>query len=111
MRSLPIIAITLLCGCSDFGELFTKPRPYGLGQTPEGSPIFKQGWEDGCDTGLGVNGGLSYRRKSYRFKQDITMLDNPEYYGAWKTAYTYCRFYVWNWSRPWHGNTTYTVFD
>ena len=99
-----ISAMVALGGCSikQATELVTKPRPWGLGETPDGSPTFKQGWEDGCDTGLGVYGGAGYKRKAYRFRQDISQLDNPEYYRAWKDAYTYCRWYVWNWDRSWH---------
>lgn len=77
----------------------TKPRPWGLADTPEGSPIFQQGWEDGCETGMRVYGGLTYRM-AYQFKQDQELVNDPEYYTAWRDAYTYCRWYVWNWVRP-----------
>ena len=81
---------------------WTKPWPYGMGKAPEGSPTFQQGWEDGCATGLGAYGSGHYRKRSNRFRQDISMVDDPEYYRAWKDAYTYCRFYVFNWSRSFY---------
>jgi hypothetical protein len=101
MIGLVLILLISACSYKEATELFTKPRPFGLGETPDGSPTFRQGWEDGCDSGLGAYGGFHYRRKSYAFRQDITQIDNPEYYRAWKDAFTYCRWYVWNWARPW----------
>ena len=99
-----ILATIVLTGCETWTtveELFTHPRPYGIGETPEGSPVFRQGWNDGCDSGLGVYGGRLYRVKAYRYKQDLTQIDNPEYYRAWKDAFTYCRWYSWNWVKSW----------
>lgn len=101
MKKATIIFLFLipLGACQGVIDLWERPRPWGLGETPEGSPTFQQGWEDGCDTGLGVYGGPHYRKKAYRFRQDITQMDDPEYYRAWKDAYTYCRWYVWNWAK------------
>lgn len=83
-----------------YQQVVVKPRPWGLGKTPDGSPIFKKGWEDGCDSGLGVYGAQHYRKPAYKFRQDVTLIHNREYYRAWKDAYTYCRWYNWTWSRP-----------
>ncbi len=111
-----IITLTILCtlivtlsAC----QQFTKPRPWGLGETPDGTPEFRKGWEDGCDTGLRAYGGHWYRNRSgYKhFKQDLTLIHNPEYYRAWRDAFTYCRWYVWNWQRPARGtNNKYAIF-
>ncbi len=101
LRLLIILAIILqLSACKKVQQMVFEPRPWGMAETPDGSPVFRQGWEDGCNTGLGVYGGSAYRVNAYKFRQDITQTDNPEYYRAWKDAYTYCRWYVWNWSRP-----------
>ncbi|MCB2081340.1 MAG: hypothetical protein H6908_02830 [Hyphomicrobiales bacterium] len=93
-------ACLILSGCQAMYQQLVRPRPWGMGETPEGSTIFKQGWNDGCDTGLGVYGNDRYKW-AYTYKQDMTLLSNPEYYRAWKDAYTYCRWYVWTWLRPW----------
>lgn len=96
-----IVAVSIIfTGCEHMYNQITKPRPYGLAPTPEGTAIFKQGWEDGCDTGLSAYGNDTYKRL-YTFKQDLVLVDNPEYYRAWKDAYLYCRWYAWNWVRDW----------
>src|SRR4051812_3248108 len=85
-----------LGGCA--GQIFSPdspfaPRPAGMtGPSPDSPPDYLQGWNDGCDTGLGtmVSG---YYKSFYQFKQDQTMISNPVYYKAWKDAYTYCRHY------------------
>lgn len=104
MKRLSVIVILslVLSACStaaEIGERFTKPRPYGLAETPEGTAMFKRGWEDGCETGLVTYGNDRYKL-AYDFKQDHTLVLNDEYYRAWKDAYTYCRWYVFNWVRP-----------
>lgn len=106
-----LLAMVTLSGCITsrqdlvgvLPEFIIRPRPPGLGTTPEGPPEFQKGWEDGCDSGLYIYGGGAYRG-GYKYTQDINMANNPEYYKAWKDAYNYCRLYVWNWSRPWHGH-------
>ncbi len=82
-----------------YDQVMVKPRPWGLADTPEGSPLFRKGWEEGCNTGLGVYGGTHYHKPAYRFQQDLTLINNDEYYRAWRDAYAYCRWYAWNWNR------------
>lgn len=95
-----MVVAAMLSGCGDtFYQQLVRPRPWGMGKTPEGSPYFKQGWDDGCSTGVAVY-GIDRYKWSYTFKQDMTLVSNPEYYRAWKDAYTYCRWYNWKWNRP-----------
>tara|TARA_B100001564_G_C20658505_1_gene680425 strand:- start:1837 stop:2157 length:321 start_codon:yes stop_codon:yes gene_type:complete len=70
------------------------PWPYGLVKSaPPGSPPdYAKGWDDGCKTGLSTMNRQIYK-SFYGYKQDHTMADNPNYYKAWKDAYTYCRQY------------------
>lgn len=109
-----IIFILLVCamlsGCGDWfdraselslWEQIKRPRPWPLANTPEGTPMFQKGWNDGCDTGLQVYGNNMYNAAYEGFKQDPNLVDNPEYYRAWKDAYTYCRWSVYNWTRGW----------
>jgi hypothetical protein len=80
-----------------------RPVPYGIGKTPEGgSPEFTQGWEDGCESGIQAYGTDMYKM-SYTFKQDYELTKNPEYYSAWKDAWSYCRWYTFNWAKSWEG--------
>ena len=97
-----LIMVQLLSGCTLYlAKQVLKPKPYGMGDTPDGTPEFQAGWDDGCESGLSAYGGSRYKA-AYSFKQNVDLLDDPEYYRAWKDAYTYCRWYVWNWDRPWN---------
>jgi hypothetical protein len=82
-----------------------KPRPFGMEMEgpKDASPIFKQGWKDGCETGLAAYGSDHYRNLGYKFKQDISQINNTEYYMAWQNSYRYCRWYIWNYNRDWMG--------
>lgn len=85
-----------------------KPRPYGMEMEgpKDASPIFKQGWKDGCETGLAAYGADHYRGLGYKFRQDVTQINNVEYYMAWQNSYRYCRWYIWNFNRDFQGLTT-----
>jgi hypothetical protein len=102
---LNYLAIMVLClsltSCSLFQQ-FVNPRPLGMSETPDGSPIFKQGWEDGCETGLNAYGN-EYYKNLHSFQQDPYLIHDPEYYRAWNDSYQYCRWYTWVWVRPWQG--------
>lgn len=117
MRARLVLSIAValsLSACEDdpvgwyYNQAFVKPRPWGMGETPEGSPLFQKGWDEGCNSGLGVAGGKHYRKPAYRFQQDLSLINNDEYYRAWRDAYTYCRWYVNAWTTPQsHGNSLF----
>lgn len=64
-----------------------------LTQGPEGPPLFKQGWRDGCETGISATSNL-YQKYFYKFKQDSTLARDPVYYTGWKNGFSYCQRYV-----------------
>lgn len=69
------------------------PWPARMGKPPDNAPKdYKQGWYDGCITGLSTMSQVYYK-DFYGYKQDYTKVDNVMYYQAWKDAYTYCRQY------------------
>ncbi len=101
---IAISMLLLVSACDDgsgrsmsLSRIFT-PTPWGLGKTPDGSPKFQQGWEDGCESGLGSYGNTWYQAE-YDFKQDPNLIHDNEYYIAWKDGHSYCRWYVYNWAR------------
>lgn len=71
-----------------------KPMAWIFDQMPKNAPpMFKQGWIDGCTTGLA---GMTspYFRSFYHFTQDPKLRTDPTYYKVWKDTYTFCRHYA-----------------
>ncbi len=62
-----------------------------LGVDPPGTPEYKLGWEDGCDSGLSAEGDWSYKAM-YGFKKRPEMSANDQYKQGWNEGFSYCRF-------------------
>lgn len=69
-----------------------------LTQGPEGPTLYKQGWRDGCETGMSSVANM-LQRSFYTFKQNADLAQNKVYYTGWKTAYTYCQRYLFQYLR------------
>lgn len=66
----------------------------GMPKPPKyGPPAFKQGWKDGCETGMTVY-STDYLRTLYRTNIDTNQIKNPHYKRAWDSASRYCMYYV-----------------
>lgn len=61
---------------------------------PEGSPTFKKGFRDGCETLLSARGNSFYRSRYDGFKYDPELIDNPEYKFAIGRGYGFCFNYT-----------------
>lgn len=71
-----------------------KPGAWVFDQMPKDAPIaFKQGWIDGCKTGL-ASMTNDYYKSFYQYTQDASMRSDPLYYKAWKDTVTFCRHYI-----------------
>jgi hypothetical protein len=85
-----LIAILFLSNC----KLFTGSRRYLVANTnysiPDGTPVFQQGWRDGCENGLYSRGNTFYRTKYNGFQYSPDLMDNPEYKFGYGKAYSYC---------------------
>jgi hypothetical protein len=55
--------------------------------------MYIKGWQDGCESGAQASANHLYRLK-YKFRQDWTLLGDPEYVNGWDNAYDHCRKYV-----------------
>lgn len=64
-----------------------------LKEGPPGPPLFQQGWQDGCETGMSASSNL-LQKYYHSFKQDSTLARNPTYYTGWKNGWSYCQRYV-----------------
>ncbi len=81
--SIGLIAMTaLLASCRPPSLYFVDPP---------GSPEYKLGWEDGCDTGITAQNGMAYKM-IYGFKKRPELADNDVYKTGWNEGFTYCRF-------------------
>ena len=57
----------------------------------DSTPDFRQGWYDGCETGMHSGDNSFYKMFSKSNKQDgWKMVDSPDYKVAWNYAYWYC---------------------
>lgn len=85
MKVRPILLFGVLALCAGC-------RPLSLYMVqPEGPPEYKLGWEDGCDTGVGVaTGGVG--KMAFGFKKRPEFGDNEVYKGAWNEGFSFCRF-------------------
>ena len=87
---LLLLIISSLFGC----RFFSGPKSYYLAmmnyKVPDGSPIFKKGYSDGCESGLYSRGNVLYRVKYKGHRYDPTLIDHPEYKFAFGRGYGYC---------------------
>lgn len=99
MRAFAVILIVLISVTGCRGKFIseksiTAPKPFGMGGPPkDADPLYLQGWDDGCETGLSTM-VTGFYKTHYEFKQDPYKANNPVYYKAWKDSYTYCRQYA-----------------
>lgn len=91
-KIMAILLLTSLQGC-----LWMKPKPALLEIDPPGSPEFKMGFKDGCESGLATYGTIFYK-SAYSFYQNYDMLSNIDYDRAWHEAFNYCRHYSLKWN-------------
>lgn len=87
---LTLAAILLVSGCSYLDPTkpwYDKIRP----NSPQGvDAAYKQGWDDGCETGYAVYGNHFYKA-FHGYKRDSGMVGNYQYEVAWYNGYNYCR--------------------
>lgn len=88
-----LAVLSLLSACHSLPDNL-KPGAWILDQAPkDGPPEFKQGWTDGCESGMASMSNSLYKA-SYSFKQDKTLRNNPVYYKTWKDTFNFCRHYL-----------------
>ncbi len=76
--------------------VWSGPSPLFMSTDVPGTPEFKRGWEDGCQSGIAAY-GTAIQKMFYNFYQDYRMLHNPHYNAAWHEAFDYCRHYNAKW--------------
>lgn len=64
----------------------------------EYTPLYVEGWKDGCHTGVSATANYWYKMY-YGFKQDPIKAQDRVYYKGWKDAFTYCNRWIYQWNR------------
>lgn len=67
-------------------------------QGPEGPLLFREGWRDGCETGISITSN-TFQKYYYSFTQNPDLSSDSVYYAGWKTAYLYCSRYIFQYLR------------
>lgn len=101
MKIFLIFAILVLCSSCTYRPQVGPPWAQKLLRDgPDGPAEFKLGWQHGCETGISVTSN-AFQRHFYTFRQDEELANKPDrvYYKAWKTAYTYCHRYIFQYLR------------
>ena len=82
--TLSLLVLIFLVSC--------KPLPmYGL--APEGPQAYQDGFNDGCDTGVSIEGDF-YQKMFYNITKDPDQFDSSLYKRGWNEGYNYCRSYM-----------------
>lgn len=70
---------------------------YQMFKRPPGNDAYPdeyiKGWQDGCESGAEASSNYLYRLK-YKFRQDVSKIDNTLYINGWDSAYDHCRKYI-----------------
>ena len=88
---LIIIALSLmLASCfARSSPVYDLPYSYD----PNAPETWKLGWQHGCESGLSVYGS-DYYKSIYKFKQDVTRVNDNFYYKGWNDSFNFCRSYI-----------------
>jgi hypothetical protein len=95
---LIIIAINIVA-CDVTRDNIFAPNKRIFKQIPDNADDYedyKQGWLDGCETGMATGFSNDYYKTFYKFNKDKEMVKNgvKPYLRAWSTAMIFCRHYV-----------------
>ncbi len=91
--TIVIVCIVMLCACSG-NRSYSPTRPYALDVTPPpGSPIFQQGYSDGCESALSGMGN-QFVKVFHGFTYDTTQTKNKLYTRMWDASNNYCRLFL-----------------
>ena len=86
-----LLLLLTLNACETFHPAipwYDKIRPNTL--SDKVNPDYKQGFDDGCESGYAVYGNHFYKA-FHGFRRDATKVGNGQYEAAWYDGYNYCR--------------------
>lgn len=92
--TLFLVSIIFLSGCTGKNGWVDLTKPVSIdARAPEGPYPYRQGWTDGCESGLSaVNDQVQLFLKTYKFTMNNKLKKNPLYFKAWNYGYNHCAF-------------------
>jgi len=100
IKKIVIFVVLLSCmACDPSKNNILAPNKRLFKQIPkqaEHYPDYKQGWLDGCESGLATGFANDYYKMFYKYQRDkykVTKGVKP-YLRAWSSAMIYCRHYA-----------------
>jgi len=101
-----ISGLMLLPACEQWkGGVAARPGPpwqaWMFDGPPPGreyTPLYVQGWKDGCESGTSASSNQWYKM-FYKFKQGAILAQNRVYYKGWKDSFDYCQRYIYQYTR------------
>lgn len=85
-----VIAILLMLTACQNSRLDITGMPH---PPTEGPPAYIEGWQAGCETGMGAYGS-DYTRIRYGVNVDGHNMEDPNYNKGWELGQSYCSYYV-----------------
>ncbi|MCE3255694.1 MAG: hypothetical protein K0R25_1188 [Rickettsiaceae bacterium] len=92
-KIFPILTLLFLSNCIWFKGASTPFLAGTSFEVPEGTPLFKKGFTDGCGSIL-RNRSTGFYRDRYKYQYDPTLIDNPEYKFGYSRGWTNCFNYI-----------------
>ena len=89
MNIAGLIALLVLAYACSPTPPWSKWMEKGPPPGKEYTPLYVDGWKDGCHTGISA-GANQWYKMYYKFRQDPLLAQNAIYYKGWKDAFDYC---------------------
>ena len=98
-KPLIIVSLLIISACDTTRNNIFAPNKRVLTHYPKQAdlyPDYKQGWLDGCESGLATGFANDYYKSFYKYQKDKNMVKKgvKPYLRAWSSAMIYCRHYA-----------------
>lgn len=95
MRIFCCMCICTIVSCESWSRPLGVDAGFGDNIPEEATSDFKEGWHDGCDSGVAAYGNSNHKA-IYGYKFDGERLLNNDYYTGWVLGFRHCRWYTGN---------------
>lgn len=89
MKKYLLLILLLFSGCKFITGASLSPFAFLGIPDPDGTPIFKKGFKNGCEAIIS-NRGTELFRHRYPYQFDVDLIDNPEYQFGFARGWSNC---------------------